>query len=325
MTDRSIAIEPSGNVYFQLALGSAIRARLRRSGLDLDNAHLNHRKMAQESSVDGRFATLDLSNASDTLCKNLVKVLLRDTPWLERLEDLRSPKTLVDGKWVVLEKFSSMGNGYTFELETLVFLGICAECLKLSGIQPLLGVNLTIFGDDIIIPTECVRLVTSALAWCGFTTNSSKSFSTGYFRESCGGDYYDGDPVRGVYVKSRLARDPAGVFTAYNGLVRFESDVEVSLSSVKNYLLSLLPDRLILGCSPRLGDRGLHDLPHRFRWEDGIRWVKTVRFHQPRVIPWHFFDEDVQLACRISGVGNPAGINTRGALPTLEMEWVSDS
>lgn len=324
-TDRNIAIEASGNVYFQLGLGRAVRKRLRNCGLDLNSAHMNHRKMAQEGSIHGHLATIDLSNASDTLCKNLVRVLLRDTLWLDRFEDLRSTHTNFDGKWMLLEKFSSMGNGYTFELETLVFLGICAECLTLMGIEVKVGQNLSVFGDDIIIPVECVKLVTIALEWLGFTINKAKSYSSGPLRESCGGDFFLGDPVRGVYVKSSLNKDLPGLFTAYNGLVRFERETGISLLSAKSFLLKLIPPRLHLGCSPRLGDRGLHDLPERFKWEHGIRWVRTVRFHRPKTVPWSFFDERVQLACRVTGVGSPAGIDTRGAISTVEMEWVSDS
>jgi hypothetical protein len=129
LIDRSIAIEPAINVFYQLGLGTSLRRRLRNAtGWDLDHAQDIHRAVARESSITREFATLDLSNASDTVCKNLVRLLLPPR-WFEELSALRSPKTFVEKGWRVLEKFSSMGNGYTFELETLIFAAILSSFL----------------------------------------------------------------------------------------------------------------------------------------------------------------------------------------------------
>jgi len=139
LIDRSIAVEPAINVFYQLALGTSIRQRLRNNaGWDLDRAQDIHRRKAKESSVTREFATLDLSNASDTVSRNLVKLLL-PAKWFEELDALRSPATLVDGHWHVLEKFSSMGNGYTFELETLIFAALASVLLEQMGQSGVLG------------------------------------------------------------------------------------------------------------------------------------------------------------------------------------------
>jgi len=75
LTDRAIAVEPSINVFYQLSLGSALKARLKERGWDLKEAQDVHRQVACESSVSREFATLDLSNASDTVARVLVKLL----------------------------------------------------------------------------------------------------------------------------------------------------------------------------------------------------------------------------------------------------------
>lgn len=328
LTDRSIGIECSLNVYIQLAIGASLRSRLKRAtGWDLNAAADIHRKVACQASVDGSFATIDLANASDTLCKNLVRILLRDTAWLELMEDVRSSHTQVDGKWHLLEKFSSMGNGYTFELESCVFAAICAECLLLRGIEPILGHNLYVFGDDIIVPTETAGLVVDVLRWVGFEINKEKSFVTGPFRESCGGDYFLGNPVRGFYLKSNLSNaDSSTLFTAHNGGRTSLQNCQVDPGSYMDWVQSHLPPHLRrIGGSPRLGDTVLHGRDAGFRWRHGVRWVRAVKWKRPKTIPWSYFSPLSRLACRLTGHGHTFGIDSRGAKVVSEVVWVSDS
>lgn len=329
LTDRGIAIECSLNVYFQLAIGRSIRRSLRRRvGVDLDNAALTHRKMAQSSSFDGTFATIDLSNASDSLCKNLVRVLLRDTPWLERMEDLRSTHTFVDGKWHLLEKFSSMGNGYTFELETCVFACLIASCLELQGQPAVFGHDFHVFGDDIIVRTEVAESVVAALAWSGFRVNKDKTFLHGSFRESCGGDFFLGHPVRGFYLKTDLSHGTQSVYTLHNGAKACLETCGVNSPWFLDWLRKrLLPVHLRhVGGSHRLGDNVLHGLQETFRWRHGIRWVKTVRWSKPRTLKWGYWSDLIRLACRLTGAGHAFGIDSRGGLKrAVETAWVSDS
>jgi hypothetical protein len=89
---RGIAVEPSINVFYQLAYGKVIRGRLSRRGVDLDEGQDIHRRLACDASRRGHLATLDLRNASDTISRNLVKLLLPHT-WYSVLDSLRSKKT----------------------------------------------------------------------------------------------------------------------------------------------------------------------------------------------------------------------------------------
>ena len=200
VTHRTIAIEPLMNVYAQLGLGRLMRRKLRlKCGLDLDD-QVPNQDMARRGSIDGSLATIDLSSASDTVARELVRFLLPHE-WFERLDLCRSKVGLLDGKWLRYEKFSSMGNGYTFELETLIFWSLAISCVKLLELDPF---EVRVYGDDIIVPSKAYDFLIEVLTFCGFTANSSKSFREGPFRESCGKDFYDGLEVRPFFQKESL-------------------------------------------------------------------------------------------------------------------------
>jgi hypothetical protein len=114
----------------------------------------------------------------------------------------RSRKADVNGKVIRLAKFASMGSALTFPIEAMVFSTIC-----FMGIAAALSQRVTpalideyreevrVYGDDIIVPVRFVHSVVEYLGIFGFRVNSSKSFWTGKFRESCGKEYYDGSDV----------------------------------------------------------------------------------------------------------------------------------
>jgi hypothetical protein len=137
-TDRVIAIEPHLNIYVQLGIGALIRRQLKRFGVDLDDQTRNQ-KLAQQALSAG-LATIDLSSASDTVSRELVWLLL-PFEWASLLDLPRTEYAEVEGKEIRLEKFSSMGNGYTFELESLIFFALA---LAVTGERA--GVNA--YGDD---------------------------------------------------------------------------------------------------------------------------------------------------------------------------------
>jgi hypothetical protein len=93
-------------------------------------------------------------------------------------------------------------------MESLVFLAaVAASVLKQSN-KPATNRNvrsvcrtLTVYGDDIIVESRYFQGVLKDLTTLGFLPNVDKSFSDSYFRESCGGDYYLGTPVRPVYFR----------------------------------------------------------------------------------------------------------------------------
>lgn len=142
-TDRVIAVEPRWNVYFQKGFGLMLRRCLLRSGQDL-RTQLPNQQLAQIGSDEDTFATIDLASASDSVSLELVRDLL-PAGLVHLLELCRSEFALLDGEWAANKKFSSMGNGYTFELESIIFLAvvrsICGQCVS-------------VYGDDIIVPSS---------------------------------------------------------------------------------------------------------------------------------------------------------------------------
>lgn len=213
-TLRSIAAEPSFDSFIQLGIGQLMRQCLAREGIDLSTQETN-RSLARYGSLTGKVATVDLSMASDTAAKVVVDTLF-PSDWLVAMKSCRSTRWRMGGESGEYAKFSSMGNGYTFEMETLLFYATAKSVAKDLGL-PLWEV--TAFGDDLTIGVEGVDLLQRSLAYLGFTFNAEKSCTSGVFRESCGHDYFLGTNVRPYFVRSVL-RDVRDLKKFHNGILR---------------------------------------------------------------------------------------------------------
>lgn len=212
-TLRAVVTEPVLNGMLQLGYGDIISKRLRAVGIDTRDQTLNQR-LALEGSRTGALATLDLSSASDTISYELVYHLL-PLDWASALSRCRTGKVSLRGEIISQAKFSSMGNGYTFPLETLIFWALARSCCSDRDI-------VSVYGDDIIVPSYRAQEVSRLLQTVGFSVNTSKSYSHGFFRESCGKDYYKGIDIRPFYQKSLVG--PASLFILHNFYVRYGLD-----------------------------------------------------------------------------------------------------
>lgn len=192
------------NVFVQKGFGNIIRRRLKKVTVNLDDQTLN-RRLAYEGSLDGSLSTLDLSSASDTVSKEIVRLLL-PPDWYEALCLCRSEKGILPcGTEVLFRKFSSMGNGFTFELESLIFWALCSAARQYYGETDR---RMAIFGDDIIVPSGLTPKVVSLLEFAGFIVNTKKSHTDGPFRESCGKHFFKGVDVTPVYFRDRVNTYP---------------------------------------------------------------------------------------------------------------------
>lgn len=220
-TERTIAIEPSGSMALQLAAGRYLEGALRSIGLDISKQQPKNKALAARGSVDGSFATIDLKSASDMISIDLVRRIM-PPDWFWLLSCLRSQEIeLPDGSWERLNMISTMGNGFTFPLMTLILCSLIYGYRCKAG-GPSLFIDWTrtaVFGDDIIVPSTEFAGMCQVLQDAGLIVNHDKSFSEGPFRESCGGDYYEGYDVTPFYVKT-LSRDP-DVYVAINQLMDF--------------------------------------------------------------------------------------------------------
>jgi len=194
--DRCACKEPEINMFLQKGVGSYIRSRLLRHGINLNDQSIN-RRLAKVGSITGDLSTIDLSAASDSITTSCVEALLpRD--WFLYLNDIRSRQVVVDGVITETEMFSSMGNGFTFELESLIFWALMRTVAYFEGVSGVISV----YGDDLIIPSGMFEAARTVLGEFGFSLNMDKSFTWGsHFRESCGGHYYNGEDVTPFYLR----------------------------------------------------------------------------------------------------------------------------
>lgn len=191
-TSRSIAVEPLLNGFVQKGVDVVLRNNLKRIGIDLTDQSLNARyaRRGSLSNAVDPFVTIDLSSASDSISIGLCRTVL-PPDWYYLLDSLRSKNFIDKGDLVPYNKFCSMGNGFCFPLETLLFTSMCAA---VGCGRP--GVDFLVYGDDIIVRQSHSARLISLLSFCGFEVNARKTFLEGPFRESCGADWFDGEDVR---------------------------------------------------------------------------------------------------------------------------------
>lgn len=204
LTDRSIAVEPLLNGFLQLGAGRYIALRLKRLGIDIEDQSRNQLFAflgSKDDSMAG-YVTIDLSSASDSVCIELCRYLL-PPDWFSYLNSIRSKQFSYKGEIRTYEKFVSMGNGFCFPLETLIFSALCAACYDRSQ-KDRTDYGYTVYGDDIIVPKHVAPALLRKLEICGFTPNPRKTFLDGPFRESCGADWYNGVDVRPVTLDDPL-------------------------------------------------------------------------------------------------------------------------
>lgn len=236
-TMRPIVVEPVLNGLAQRAIGKFLKKRMAyHAALDLTDQTRNQ-DLARQGSIDGSYATLDLSSASDTISWSVVRLLLPED-WFDFLAGFRTGDIAVTrggcGGVVELEKFSSMGNGYTFELESLLFFSLALAATELEDdisidfsipqipgghwVSSISNYMVSVYGDDIICPTKVAPRLVKVLSELGFIVNNEKSFTKGPFRESCGADWFNGECIRPFYGKKPWSERV--LYTFHNFAVR---------------------------------------------------------------------------------------------------------
>jgi len=243
--DRMICTEASLNMMFQKSLANQLNVVL--SSIDLDPTKQPdiNRSLAMLGSLYGTYCTIDLVSASDTICVELVRRLFVYLGrWMEWFELLRSDYMVVPfmGNFrMKLECMSTMGNGFTFPLQTLIFAALVQAVHNVSGNPDSNknGKSYAVFGDDIIVRNHMYNLTKGVLNKCGFTVNEKKSFHTGHFRESCGHDWLDGYPVRPVYCENISTVQER--ISLINRLIRWSTYTGIQIQSTIAHLINTIP------------------------------------------------------------------------------------
>lgn len=210
---RTIVREPHRLLRVQMAYNAFVSQKLEQK----TNFRINfvdqgtNRSLAQSASCNRKFATLDLKSASDRVSYEVVKHVFRQSPLLRFITtSTRMCKTHSDAHLKAanprlhkLKKLAGMGSGLTFPtMSLLIHLAIVRQVmndydLPYNKVAP----YIYIYGDDIIMLSSWVESACVALPKVGLLLNKDKSFRKSHFRESCGGDYYNGHDVTPIRLR----------------------------------------------------------------------------------------------------------------------------
>lgn len=227
---RTITVEPCLAQFVQQGLNDALRREIRRDRilrccLALDS-QVPNQVLALEGSRTGDWCTIDLSSASDRLSLQVVKEAFAHRPrFLKALLASRTPSVKLDSNVLTLKKYAGMGNATTFPVQSVVFALLAITAITqsekyLTSEKVRSAANdVRVFGDDIIIKTEHYQAFADWVSCFGLKINQSKTFTGGFFRESCGVDAYRGVDVTPVY----LRHDPAVTSTDPSAFVSIVS------------------------------------------------------------------------------------------------------
>jgi hypothetical protein len=163
-----------------------------------------------------------------------------------------------------------MGSALCFPVEAMVFTTIIFAAIAYERRVPLTRELITslrgkvrVYGDDIIVPVEYVQPVIQWLEAFGLRVNTDKSFWNGKFRESCGGDFFDGEWVTPVRLKHDLPRSLADVkgvvgLAAFRNLL-YEGGYWTTASKIDDRMSRLLKGRwkVIDSTSAGIGRRSM--------------------------------------------------------------------
>jgi len=163
-----------------------------------------------------------------------------------------------------ISKFASMGSALCFPIEAMVFLTIVFLGIQKALNRPLVSSDLNkfrrsvrVYGDDIIVPSTYAPSVVERLEAFGLKVNLAKSFWTGKFRESCGGEYFDGVPVKPVRLTNlppnhrQQAREFASFVSQRNQL--YEHGCWETVKYIDNLIEGLAPFPVVGRDSQALG------------------------------------------------------------------------
>jgi hypothetical protein len=218
---RIIAIEPACNQYVQQAVRDEIYSRIESYRMTRGRVNFRDQTVNQQlalmASETGKWATIDLSDASDRVLNDLALRMFDSHPDIQDIVSASRSKfaELPDGRLVgPLSKFASMGSALCFPVEAMYFYTACVVARLVWHNLPVTPANVEkmcagvfVYGDDLIVPVDEAVTVVDVLQQYNCKVNSHKSFWTGRFRESCGTDAYAGKPVTPVYIRKLRPRN----------------------------------------------------------------------------------------------------------------------
>lgn len=258
---RIISADTVASGILSNAVGNYISSRLVQSvGINIKTQQHMHRRLMKYASSTGMLATLDLSAASDSFSLPLMRRVL-PSGWYRLLKKIRIRKVGVCNKVISLQSFMTMGVGFTFPLQTLLFYAVIQSVKNLlrSTMPHAFPGIISVYGDDCVFPTSLYPYVVQCLNDLGFRVNNEKSFFSGFFRESCGEDCYKGVSVRPTFLKWKFQDTACNLYVFLNGILRRFNRLEIP--ETYKYITELLysTDGEVLLVPPSYPDyAGLH-------------------------------------------------------------------
>lgn len=207
---RIICMEEQEYMFLQQGLGTKIMDHLETH--PISKGHVNfydqsiNQNLARQASITQEYATLDMSEASDRVSRDLVYHLFEKVPSLrDSLIALSTPDVkLPDGRIFEMRKFAPMGSSLCFPIESIVHYATAVAAIHVATGRSTraLAKEIYVYGDDIIVPTAYADILFRAFPLFGMKFNQGKSFVRGPFRESCGFDAFKGMNVSPARLKS---------------------------------------------------------------------------------------------------------------------------
>jgi len=206
---RLISCEPLYQQWIQQGLGRAIVELVEHHPLTRDSVRFTDQYANQLAALfgsrDGRYATLDLKEASDRVTVGLVRMLFpsKVLPYLLAARSLATK--LPDGSVIKLRKFAPMGSCLCFPILALSIWAILTAATEDTDARK----SIYVYGDDVIVRADHSAHAIEHLEAFGLKVNRAKSCTSGFFRESCGMDAYKGSAVTPLRIRSVWSSSPS--------------------------------------------------------------------------------------------------------------------
>jgi len=206
---RLISCEPVDYQWVQQGLGRSLVELVESHKLTKGLVNFTHQYPNQcgalWGSQTGRYATLDLNEASDRVSTGLVRLLFPSHVYTY-LDACRSLYTeLPDGRIITLNKFAPMGSSLCFPVLAITVWAILTAAARDLYTRE----RILVYGDDVIVPTAFAEDAIEQLESFGLKVNKDKSCTNGFFRESCGCDAFKGVKVTPVRIRTVWSSTPS--------------------------------------------------------------------------------------------------------------------
>lgn len=323
---RTIVREPYHTLRYQMAYNSYLTHSLERHTkfrINFKNQQVN-RSLAELSSRTRDYATLDLKDASDRVSFNIVKHIFRNSPGLKYfLLNSRTNKVkLPNGDTKQLNKLSGMGSGFTFPtMSLLIYLSVVRGVSNRHGIPYREAMKaIYVYGDDLIVPVRFYHTAIKSLERSALMVNDTKSFYRSHFRESCGGDYFNGQDVTPCRLKlSGCTISVSGKLSVTGDLAYLQVErhcrelVKAGLLRTANYFYSVLEAHLgplpyISGESPVIGRWTFHSPDYPMDSTGAYKKVRCIIPTAKVKKVGDLCDPYLHLASSIASAGRDSGV-----------------